>query len=104
MGVLYYGSEAAPIHIDDRTLAHLKVVIVTKLRRHEGFAVSWRHPEGEPVGRSTIWVHPAVPLRFEFDEPVAPELNRAWLEELAVSANVLGGVTLVEEHIAGASA
>jgi hypothetical protein len=101
VGVLYYGSEAAPIHIDDRTLAHLKVVIVTKLRRHEGFAVSWRHPEGEPVGRSTIWVHPAVPLRFEFDEPVAPKLNRAWLEELAASANVLGGVTLVEEHVTG---
>lgn len=99
MGTLYYGASASPIHIEDRALAHLKVVIISKLRRDESFAVSWRHPEDQPAGRSTIWVHPAIPVRFEFEEPVAPELNREWLEELAQSANALGGITLVEEHI-----
>ncbi|OCG74741.1 hypothetical protein [Microbacterium sediminis] len=99
MGILYYGGSAVPIHIEDRALAHLKVVIIAKLRRNESFTVSWRHPEGEPQGRSTIWIHPSLPLRFVFDEPGAPELNRAWVEELAHSANALGGITLVDEHI-----
>lgn len=99
MGVLYYGANASAIHIDDRALAHLKVVIISKLRRDESFSVSWRHPEEEDNGRSTIWVHPAIPLRFEFEEPEAPRLNREWVEELAVSANALGGIQLIEEHI-----
>ncbi|GLJ63061.1 MULTISPECIES: DUF7882 family protein [Microbacterium] len=97
MGTLYYGASATPISVEDRALAHLKVVIISKLRRDESFSVSWRHREGEPEGRSTIWVHPAIPLRFEFEEPVAPELDRQWLEDLAVSANALGGIQLVEE-------
>ncbi|WOF21636.1 hypothetical protein N8K70_09540 [Microbacterium betulae] len=100
MGVFYYGAEASALHIDDRALAHLKVVIVSKLRRNESFAVSWSHPEEDGSGRSTLWMHPAIPIRFAFDEPEAPPLNREWLEELAVSANALGGIQLVEEHIA----
>ncbi|GLJ60238.1 hypothetical protein GCM10017576_03670 [Microbacterium barkeri] len=99
MGVLYYGANASAIHIDDRALAHIKVVIISKLRRDESFSVSWRHPDEREGGRSTIWIHPAIPLRFEFDEADAPTLNREWLEELAVSANALGGIQLVEEHI-----
>lgn len=99
MGILYYGGSAVPIHIEDRALAHLKVVIVAKLRRNESFTVSWKHHESEPTGRSTIWINPSLPLRFVFDEPEAPELNRAWIEELAHSANALGGIMLTEEHV-----
>ncbi|MFS0852165.1 hypothetical protein [Microbacterium sp. 179-I 3D4 NHS] len=102
MGSLYYGDTAEPIQIEDRALAHLKVVIATKLRRNESFTLSWRHPDGEPVGRSTIWLHPSIPLRFVFQEPSSPELSRAWIEELAHSANSSGGITLVEEHLAEA--
>lgn len=104
MGVLYYGPAAAPIRIDDRALAHLKVVIISKLRRNESFSVSWRHHKDDPTGRSTIWLHPAIPLRFEFDETEPPELNRAWLGELSVSANALGGLTLVDEDLVSAGA
>lgn len=99
MGILYYGGSGVPIHIEDRALAHLKVVIIAKLRRNESFTVSWRHHVSEPEGRSTIWIHPSLPLRFVFDEPEAPQLNRQWIEELAHSANALGGITLVDEHI-----
>ncbi|WOF22460.1 hypothetical protein N8K70_13835 [Microbacterium betulae] len=99
MGVLYYGPAASPIRIDDRALAHLKVVILGKLRRNESFSVSWHHHPDEPPGRSTIWLHPAIPLRFVFDDVEPPELNRAWLEELAVSAHALGGLTLVDEDV-----
>src|SRR5687767_7957657 len=45
VGTIYYGGSATPIHIEDRALAHLKVVIASKLRRHESFTVTWQHPE-----------------------------------------------------------
>ena len=98
MGTIYYGGSATPIHIDDRALAHLKVVIATKLRRSESFTVTWQHPDDQPRGRSTIWLHPSIPLRFVFDDPEPTELSREWIEELASSANSSGGVTLVAEH------
>ncbi|KJL40654.1 hypothetical protein J2Y46_001359 [Microbacterium sp. BE35] len=98
MGTIYYGGGAMPIHIEDRALAHLKVVIATKLRRDESFTVSWRHPDDQPRGRSTIWIHPSIPLRFVFDDPEPTELSRAWIEELANSASSTGGIMLVAEH------
>ncbi|WP_298861143.1 hypothetical protein [uncultured Microbacterium sp.] len=99
MGSLFYGDAVHPIHIEDRALAHLKVVIATKLRRNESFTLSWKHPEGIDSGRSTIWLHPSIPLRFVFDEPEAPPLSRKWIEELAHSANTSGGIALIDEHV-----
>ncbi len=99
MGTIYYGGSATPIHIEDRVLAHLKVVVATKLRRGESFTVSWQHLENEPGGRSTIWLHPSIALRFVFDDPEPTELNRAWIEQLAQSASSSGGVLLSEEQI-----
>lgn len=99
MGSLYYGNDDEPIQVEDRALAHLKVVIATKLRRNESFTLSWRHPDGDPAGRSTIWLHPSIPLRFVFQEPETPELSRSWIEALAHSANSSGGISLVEEHL-----
>lgn len=83
-------------------MAHLKVVIATKLRRGESFTLSWKHPDDEERGRSTIWLHPSIALRFVFDEPDAPELSREWLEALAHSANSPGGISLVAEHVEAA--
>lgn len=98
MGSLYYGT-SEPISIDDRALAHLKVVVSTKLRRNESFTLSWQHQSVEQPGRSTVWLHPSIPLRFVFDDPEPPELSRRWIEELAHSANSSGGITLVAEHL-----
>ena len=97
MGTLHYGLATEPIHIEDRALAHLKVVIATKLRRQESFTLSWRHPDGEAGGRSTVWLHPSIPLRFMFDDPEPPPLNPKWIEALMQSANSSGGISLVEE-------
>ncbi|MDZ8171579.1 DUF7882 family protein [Microbacterium xanthum] len=99
MGTIYYGGSATPIHIEDRALAHLKVVIATKLRRNESFTVSWQHPAGEPEGRSTLWLHPSIPLRFVFDAPEPPELSRQWIEDLANSANSSGGIQMITEEV-----
>ncbi|WP_188756503.1 DUF7882 family protein [Microbacterium album] len=96
MGTLFYGAGSTPIEIDDRALAHLKAVIVAKLRRDEAFTLSLQHEDGS--GRSTLWINAAIPLRFRFDESERPELNPEWLEDLAESASLLGGITLVPER------
>ena len=72
MGHLFYGTSTEPIQIPDRLLAHIKVVVTTKLRRSESFTLSWTHVDGTP-GRSALWLQPAIPLRFVFDsaEPEA---------------------------------
>jgi hypothetical protein len=75
------------------------VVIATKLRRSESFTVSWRHPDDQPRGRSTIWLHPSIPLRFVFDTADPPELSRSWIAELANSANSSGGIMLTPEQL-----
>ncbi len=95
MGTLFYNQE--PIEIEDRALAHLKVVITTKLRRGESFTVSWRHADDQPDGRSTIWLHPSIPMRFVFADPEPALLNREWMEQLAHSANSSSGIMLVAE-------
>lgn len=99
MGTLYYGDSGTPIGIEDRALAHLKVAITTKLRRNESFTFSWRHADDQARGRSTLWMHPSIPLRFVFDEPVRPELNRAWIDQLMRSANSTGGIELLPEQL-----
>jgi hypothetical protein len=99
MGTIYYGGSATPVRIEDRALAHLKVVVSTKLRRGESFTLSWRHADDEEEGRSTIWLHPSIPLRFVFDDPEPATLSREWIEDLANSANSSGGITLVAEHL-----
>jgi hypothetical protein len=93
MGKMMYGSPAAEFDIEDRALAHLKVAIVTKLRRDEKFTFSWRQEHG----RTTIWIHPSIPLQFVFAGSRPPALNRAWIEALMMSANSTGGLQLVPE-------
>ncbi len=100
MGTIFYGGSGTAVHIDDRALAHLKVVISTKLRRGESFTLSWQHPDDQPRGRSTLWLHPAIPLRFVFDDAEPATLSREWVERLAESANSSGGILLVPEDVA----
>lgn len=98
MGLLYYDGETRPIRIEDRTLAHLKVVIATKFRRQESFTLSWRHAETEPPGRTTIWLHPSIEMRFVFDAFEPPMLNQRWIDDLMHSANSSGGLMVVDEQ------
>jgi hypothetical protein len=94
MGRLYYGYSADAIEMPDRILSHLRVLTTTKLRRSESFSVTWRHADGTAEGRSTIWLHCSIPLRFEFDSAEAEVIDRAYLESLAQSASSSGGLTL----------
>lgn len=99
MGTLYYGDSRTPIEIEDRALAHLKFVILAKLRRNEGFGFSWVKPVSEGSGRATVWLHPSIPLVFEFNGNRMPSLNRAWLEALTQQAATGGGLSIMEEPI-----
>jgi hypothetical protein len=98
MGQIFYGAGETAVEIDDRALAHLKVVIATKLRRGESFTVSLTHPDSEEGGRSTLWFAPSIPLRFVFDDPEPAEISREWIEELARSAHSSGGIALPPER------
>ena len=94
MGKLYFGNSAEPIVMPDRLLAHVKVVIATKLRRSESFTLSWQHPDDAVGARSTIWIQPSIPLRFVFTTAEAETLDPGFLKELANAANASGGLTI----------
>ena len=49
MGRMYYGNSSDAIEIDDVDLAHLRMVAMTKLRRSEGFSLTFSSPA---VGRT----------------------------------------------------
>lgn len=94
MAKLFYGTATEPITIDDRILAHVKVVIATKLRRGESFTLSWVHGADQPVGRSTIWLQPAIPLRFVFESEQPETLDQNLLKRMANDANSSRGLSL----------
>lgn len=94
MAKLFYGTAPEPIAVEDRMLAHVKVVIATKLRRGESFTLSWTHRPDEPGGRSTIWVEPSIPLRFVFESEQAEALDQNLLKRLANDANSSRGLSL----------
>jgi hypothetical protein len=98
MGCLIYGPTGTKVNLDDRTLAHLKVVILTKLRRGEGFAFSWDKGLEQGSGRDTMWLNPSIGLEFQFDGSRQASLNKAWLEELMASANSAGGLHVLPEQ------
>jgi hypothetical protein len=94
VGLLFYGSDPKPAEIPDRVLAHLKLVATTKLRRGESFTVTWHHPTELNEGRTSIWVQPAIPLRFVFDESESAPLDSEYLQELSNAANSTNGMYL----------
>lgn len=93
MGSLHYGSPPATFELDDRTLAHVELVVLAKLRRNESFALTIDETTG---GRSTIWINASSTLRFEFGQQ-GSEINREWLDELIDSANTTAGMKIVPE-------
>ena len=95
MGTLNYDSTIT-VELDDRTLAHLQLVIWSKLRRGEHFAFTWIAETGESR-RTSVWCAPNIPMVFQYDEPDAAELNPRWMELLMKSANSGAGLRLVPE-------
>lgn len=94
MGTLYYSDSQYAAAFTDRELAHLKLVMVAKLRRNEPFTFSWDKPEG---GRVSLWIASQIPLIFEFEDSTPVEINRAWIDEMNQGASSLNGLALSSE-------
>jgi hypothetical protein len=102
MGTLFYGSGRLPVLIDDVVLAHIQAVVASKLRRREGFLLSWSDSLSVGNGRSSIWIHAEADLHFKFDGGKAPTMDAALFAELSRAANsprglVLEGLTLQQD-------
>lgn len=97
MGSLFYGAARLEVVFDDRVLAHLQIVITSKLRRHESFLLSWSVDRRDGSGRSFVWIHPNADLHFSYAGARAPAINRQWLDELAELAHLPGGLQVTPE-------
>ena len=92
MAYLFYGTETRPVEMPDRVLAHVKVVVATKLRRGESFMLTWTH--ATDLGPTSIWLQPSIPLRFVFDSADLVSLDLDYLQALARAANSGRGLIL----------
>lgn len=99
MGTLFYGASRTPIRIDDRILAHLNLVVTSKLRRNEPFLISWQEHSEHGGGRSSIWMHPACDLHYRFDGGKRPEIDQELIEKLSVAANAARGIEIDEASL-----
>jgi hypothetical protein len=94
---LVYAEPGFEIEIDDRSLAHLQIVLGSKLRRHESFFFSWVNAPQAGSGRASIWLDHAIPLFFDFDTTAHHCINRDWIDVLSYPSSSLLGVIFVPE-------
>ena len=95
MGRFIYQSAGNSVDIEDRALAHLRIVVMNKLRRSESFMFDVEVGDGS--GRRSFWVSPCVPVQFHFFGSRPPRINREWVEELMVVASGPHGLSIVPE-------
>ncbi|MET3568198.1 hypothetical protein SAMN04515691_1367 [Leifsonia sp. 98AMF] len=97
MGRLVYGTAPQEYEFDDRTLAHVKIAVVTKLRRHESFLLNWQIPADLGGGRVSLWISRDIPLAFVFSGTKPPRLNDKWMDVLLRTSQRTGGMVVVSE-------
>ena len=95
MGKFFYSTAVSSFEIDDRTLAHLRIVMMNKLRRSESFMFNLETNDG--AGTRSFWINPAIPIQFQFFGGRTPRINRAWVEELMVTASGPKGLWITPE-------
>ena len=98
MGILRY--DETDYEFDDRLLAHLQIVISTKLRRSESFFVNWRISPDAGSGRGALWIDNGMPIHFFFNGSRMPAINRDWVESMMLSASSATGLHLTDEPVA----
>ena len=97
MGVLLYGDAGMRVQFDDRVLAHLQLVIASKLSRSQSFFMSWRDSRASGDGQSGIWISRGMPLYFSYKSSARIVINRDWIRELALSADQGTGLFVTAE-------
>lgn len=95
MGRFIYDTMANSVDLEDRTLAHLRIVIMNKLRRSEPFMFDVELNDG--TGRRSFWIHPSIPIQLHFFGTRHPRINRLWVEELMLAASGPNGLSIVPE-------
>ena len=100
MGTLFYGGDRTPIRIDDRILAHLRAVVTAKMRRGEGFLISWTDSISIGDGRSSVWLNSETDLHYKFDGGTQIKLDPALLEQLNVESIQPRGVEIADATLA----
>jgi len=96
MGRFIYDSGVAnAVDIEDRALAHLRLVVMNKLRRNEPFMFDVEMGDGS--GRRSYWISPSIPVQFHFFGSRIPPINRTWVEKLIAEASAPNGLRLVPE-------
>ena len=61
MGTLIYNGGIS-LAVDDRTMAHLQVVIINKLRRRESFTFTW----DDGALQTVYWIGPSIAIEFVY--------------------------------------
>ena len=102
MGKLTY-DHSLTVDFDDRTLAHLQVVIGMKLRRGESFYFSWKDDQQVGDCRTSIWLHPTIPLVYKFYGSRVPQINPHWIRALELTANTHTGLHITDENTANST-
>ncbi|AMG84600.1 MULTISPECIES: DUF7882 family protein [Microbacterium] len=92
---IYDGS--TKVEVEDRALRHLQLVMTAKLRRGEPFPYTWKEDASVGGGRITVWLHAGSSMVFKYVGSRQPEINRAWVDALAYTANSPSGLYLVPE-------
>jgi hypothetical protein len=95
MGSLTY--DGMIVHLEDRALTHLQIVIVNKFRKGESFLMSWKDAAEVGDGRSAVWMHPHMQVYFKFEGSRVPVVNTVWLAELVASADSSRGLIVTDE-------
>lgn len=91
MGWLVYDSHFEA-DFEDRLLAHLQVVIGGRLARGESFFFSWRDSVFVGGGRTCLWLHPAVSLRFRYSTRLPAGIDPEWVRRLTADSYASGGL------------
>jgi len=91
VGRLIYRDRAS-FDIDDRLLAHLRIVIMNKLRRNEGFMLQL--PVNEGVRQASLWVHASNALVLQFYGGREPLIDRELVDQMMHDASSSDGLTL----------
>lgn len=92
MGRLVYPDLHGGFDLDDRVLAHLRVVVMNKLRRGEPFMLTL--PSSDGLGARSIWIQQSVPLVFHFFGGRAPSLDRETVDAMMRAASSPDGLVV----------
>lgn len=80
--------------MDERLLAHLKIVISQKLRRSESFMLTWSRPSTAGSGQFAVWLSHSMSLHFRFAGSRPASLNQQWIHDLMQASFRVQGLNL----------